>query len=267
MTYQATDASIQDGSPFELYSFVTGALRHAYTSNVASIVYGADTYLPAQITRGKITHTTEFMRGELSIRVPVSLPVAAMFLPGSPSKPTEVRIYRRHILDGAAETAQVWRGRVLSMKVEGMEAELVCGQLYGSMQRMGLRGNCQVGCRHALYDENCTVDRTLHDYAGNTASVIGSTVVVPGASAKPDGWYDGGLFVWGETSRLIVRHVGDILNLLAPVPDLTGGQPVTIYPGCDRSHATCTSKFNNDYFHGGYPWMPVKNPFVGDGVA
>jgi len=264
MSYPVTDASVQDGSPEELYLFVTGTLRHAYTNSRSVIVYGGDSYLPAQITRGKIVHTADIGRRELIVRCPVSLAVAAMYLPGAPSKLTEVRIYRRHILDGAAEYAAVWRGEVRSMRPRGMEAEIVCGQ---GRRRTGLRGNYAIPCRHALYGEGCGADKSLFVYAGTSASVIGSTVVVPGASLKPDGWYNGGLLVWGEQSRLVVKHSGDILQLLVHVPGLAGGQPVSIYPGCDHSHAVCRDKFARDYYHGGFPWFTADNPFTGDGVA
>lgn len=269
MSYLLTEESVQDGSPFEMYLFVTGALRHAYTNKGEPITYGADTYVPSQVSRSKISHTTEFTRGEVSINMPVGLEVPGLFISGSPSLATEVRIFRQHILDGLAETAQIWRGQVQAMKLKGMEAEIVCAQIYGNLQRTGLRAKFQIGCRHALYSPApaCGVNKATYGYAGTTSSVIGSTVVVPGASAQADGWYSGGLFEWGDTSRLIISHVGDILGLLSPIPELVGGQGVIIYPGCDHSHATCGSKFNNDYFNGGFPWMPIKNPFTGDGVA
>lgn len=267
MSYAVIEASAQDAAPIELYLFVTGEIRQAYTNAINEIVFGTDTYVPVQINRSGIEHTPEFMRGELTISCPVSLAIAGQFIGGSPSLPTEVRVYRRHLSDGAAETAQIWRGRVLSLRVRGVEAEIVCGQIYGSLQRIGLRGNYQVGCRHALYQPGCGVDKASYAYAGTSASVLGRTVLVPGASAQPDDWYPGGLFVWGEMSRTITRQSGDILELLAPVPGLLGGMPVTIYPGCDHSHAMCAARFNHDYFFGGFPWMPVKNPFSGDGIA
>jgi hypothetical protein len=37
--------------------------------------------------------------------------------------------------------------------------------------------------------------------------------------------------------------------------------------GCDRTFATCQSKFGNSLNFGGFPWIPVKNPFAGDSIV
>ncbi|WVX90535.1 tail assembly protein [Vibrio phage VpP2 MP] len=55
--------------------------------------------------------------------------------------------------------------------------------------------------------------------------------------------------------------------LLDAVPiGLAVGMEVSLVAGCDRTKATCQSKFNNLANYGGYLAVPTKNPFQ-DGIA
>ncbi len=47
---------------------------------------------------------------------------------------------------------------------------------------------------------------------------------------------------------------------------LAVGVPVSVYPGCDHTLATCSAKFGNVARYGGFPYFPQKNPFGGDPI-
>ena len=51
------------------------------------------------------------------------------------------------------------------------------------------------------------------------------------------------------------------------VADAAGSVPFEAFAGCDRTFATCQSKFGNSLNFGGFPWIPVKNPFAGDSIV
>ena len=44
------------------------------------------------------------------------------------------------------------------------------------------------------------------------------------------------------------------------------GDTIYLYPGCDRTLATCTAKFGNSANFGGFPFIPTKNPFGGSPI-
>ena len=58
-----------------------------------------------------------------------------------------------------------------------------------------------------------------------------------------------------------------IEQLLAVLPGLAVGVAFEAFAGCDRTFATCQSKFGNSLNFGGFPWIPAKNPFAGDSIV
>ena len=48
---------------------------------------------------------------------------------------------------------------------------------------------------------------------------------------------------------------------------LKAGDAFEAYPGCDHTLATCAAKFGNQLNYGGFPYIPVKNPFTGDAIV
>lgn len=66
---------------------------------------------------------------------------------------------------------------------------------------------------------------------------------------------------------MIVGHAGANLTLMAPLPGLAAGMSAKLYAGCDRSLSVCGSRFDNVVNFGGFPWIPLKNPFSGDAIV
>lgn len=125
----------------------------------------------------------------------------------------------------------------------------------------------QAPCVHVLYSDACGVSRAQQArggaiQAGSTRSVLR----VPLALA--DGWLDLGYveFMAGAlvgVRRAIRQHVSGELRLLLPLPaDPAVGDVVQVYPGCDKSLATCRAKFNNAARFRGYPFVPVPETSV-----
>ena len=56
-------------------------------------------------------------------------------------------------------------------------------------------------------------------------------------------------------------------ELPAVLPGLAVGVAFEAFAGCDRTFATCQSKFGNSLNFGGFPWIPAKNPFAGDSIV
>ena len=60
----------------------------------------------------------------------------------------------------------------------------------------------------------------------------------------------------------MTSHAGSSLTLANPCA-LAVSDAVTLYPGCARNRETCKNKFNNILNFGGWPWIPLRNPFDG----
>lgn len=137
-----------------------------------------------------------------------------------------------------------------------------------------------------------------HREDGLLASVAanGLTITVPEAANRAKGFFDHGFVVIGGSyaeeggellhvpraqgltpsqataasihggvRRAIMAHDGQTLTLAGPLPvgDYTteDAQRVSLFAGCDGAKTTCQSKFSNFKRYGGYPYIPIKNPF------
>ena len=123
----------------------------------------------------------------------------------------------------------------------------------------------QPGCLRTLYDTGCGVVRS--SVAVNSSVTSASTTVINtpmlvgfGLSV---GYFDQGYveFTSGAligVSRTIKSSGSGQLHLLNPLAAAPSpGDTFTAYPGCDRSQATCSAKFNNIAKFRGFPYVPM----------
>jgi hypothetical protein len=87
-------------------------------------------------------------------------------------------------------------------------------------------------------------------------------------SAKADGFYDNGqiVFTSGANSGLtkaVKSYSGQQFFFNSPLPLATNvGDTFIAYPGCDKTQATCTAKFNNLANFGGFPYVPAPETAI-----
>lgn len=122
----------------------------------------------------------------------------------------------------------------------------------------------QPSCQNALYDSACSLSQATFSAAGVVSSATSTTITITGAaaSAAAQYWALGGVvFTSGVNSgkfRAIKSFAGGVLTLLNPLPAMpANGDTLTVYAGCDRTLATCTSKFSNDINFKGQPFIPI----------
>ena len=127
----------------------------------------------------------------------------------------------------------------------------------------------QYGCDADLGDVRCGVDVNSPAYmaSGTVSELISSRVfVVSGIEAYGDGWFRHGKvkFTSGANAGReieIKRHddngSGARIELWqSPSRPVTTGEGVTLSAGCDRTLATCRTKFANVVNYRGFPHMP-----------
>lgn len=119
----------------------------------------------------------------------------------------------------------------------------------------------QTGCIHTLYDAGCGTSRAAQARAGTVAAGSSASSVLCGLT-QAAGFFDRGYleFTAGAmlgVRRTIKRSVPGSLVLLLPLPSVPAvGDAFSAYPGCDKSIATCSTKFANLANFRGYPFVP-----------
>ena len=125
----------------------------------------------------------------------------------------------------------------------------------------------QPGCTNTLFDPRCGLFKA--SFANNLVVQSGSTVnKIITTSAQPDSYFDNGqlLFTSGANSGLVKairQYIGGVLFFNSPLPSVPNpGDTFTAYPGCDKTQATCTNKFNNLANFEGFPYVPAPETAI-----
>lgn len=267
MSYASLEASTHAGKPVELYRFALGTSVWRYTSAQSAITHGGESYSPAPIRRSEIEQTQEFGRAMLTIEAALTLGVAETFIATPPDGVLSLTVFRGHLGDVDNEIITWWKGRVVTVVFGNSSATLRCEPIFTTLKRSGRRANYQLNCRHPLYHSGCKVNAADFKSTGFVESVVGLEVTSAVFLSMPSGWFVGGRFSAAGAQRLIIASSGNAITLSAPIPSLVAGAAFEAYPGCDHTLATCSAKFNNHLNFGGFPYIPVKNPFAGDALV
>lgn len=266
--------------PKELYRFVEGSSVWTVTSGDSSEVYNGETYIPVTIGRSEAESKNELSRANLQITVDLDNAMGRRWLKNILDEVVSLTLFSK---DGA-DVAVIWKGRLSSVKPEEIAITLVFESIFTSLRRPGLRAKYQRSCPHALYGRGCFLNKEDWAVTDVVTNVAGATVVMPIAATYPTGYFTSGMIEAPDgTLRFIINHVGDTLTLIRALDPLTaafaeagyglsygeyfGGVKARIFPGCDRTKETCDSKFNNLLNMGGFPYIPIKNPFSGSSIV
>lgn len=120
----------------------------------------------------------------------------------------------------------------------------------------------QTGCIHTLYDSGCGLLKS--SYAAASTVLTGSTAsMLLCGLTQALAYFDQGTITGtgganSGVTRTVKSYTPGVLNLSYPLPVAPGvGDAFTAYPGCDKTQATCTSKFNNIVNFRGFPYVPI----------
>ena len=277
MTYAAPETSIQDANPVELFTFTRDNSTWNYTSASAdytdTTVSPHVTYTSASIDAGNVEASNEDLRNSLKLTVSREFAIAELFRVAAPTDVVAVTIRRLHRDDGTPVVA--WMGRVLSCTTSGAEAVIQCEPLTISLKRTGLRQLYQRSCPHVLYGAGCGLDKADWDTSATVATISGLTITVGALMAGMS--YGGGFIEWidgnGNTERRFIESVStsgspetNTLMLTQAFVGLATSDTITVYPGCAHNTTSCNDEFSNIINYGGWPYIPVKNIFVGNPV-
>lgn len=139
------------------------------------------------------------------------------------------------------------------------------------------RNTYQTGCIHGLFDVGCGLTKANYQMAWSVAAGPGNgTIPVPAATpplpaALADNSEGLAIFVQGtilftsgvndgvfRTIKAVSTSVANGLDLVYPLETPPAvGDSFLIWPGCDKTAATCTARFANLAHFRGFPYTPA----------
>lgn len=273
MTFAAHELSIDAAKPIELFQVHYSGRSWYYTSADINVEFGGNIHVAVPCSHAAVEQQISGEKFALPITFPHDIPLGELFVVQPPSEIVSMTILVANS-DEPGVYVVLWKGRIVNIEWKYPWVELVTESIASSMKRVGLRRRYSLNCGYPLYSVKCGVSRESNRVNGTVTALNGTLVTVALSVAKPDGFFAGGLVVWGNAEssnserRMIFTSEGStgVLKLTTPVVGLVVGQAVALYPGCDHSISTCGSKFNNQDNFGGMPYIPQANPFAGSTV-
>lgn len=121
----------------------------------------------------------------------------------------------------------------------------------------------QPGCANTLFDGTCGMSKTAAAVTATATATSASRTVFATGLAQAAGYFSLGWAV-GVTGanagigRTIKLFSGGSITTIQPWPaGIAAGDTFTVYPGCDKTQATCNTKFSNLARFRGHPYVPA----------
>lgn len=262
-TYAASEASIQDGAPIELYDFYCGVSEWHYTSSEADFTDAESTlYTSTAISiPDDIESTDEDVRADIDIIVPRTNPLAELFRIIAPTRVVTVQI--REVHRGESDYAALWFGQILSAVQDGATYKLKCSALSASEIRSGPTERVQKTCNNTLFDSRCGLDPADFKHDTTVTAIVENIVTVASVGSGP---YAAGELIWvdsdGNTNSRFIESIATLaLTLQRPPYGLSVSDAVTLYPACNLSVDACLNTYNNLANMRARPHLTTKNAF------
>lgn len=125
----------------------------------------------------------------------------------------------------------------------------------------------QASCPATLFDSLCTLNRAA--FKTSNAVVAGSTMnKILTTLGQADGYFTQGSIKFTSGVNVgVMRPVklyasGNVFLGLKLDQNVSAGDTFDIYPGCDKTQATCNTKFSNLINFAGTPYVPVPETAI-----
>ena len=266
----------------ELYdiTLADGTQLH-YTTFDRNLVVGGTTYLsgPPNFKRGTVEEVLGLSKiGTLSLEVHANasdmiggVPILQKIARGDFDK-AQITVRRLFMDQNLVQQGTVIRfvGNIGDLdELSRTTAKFTCKSKVEDLNIQLPRNILQPTCIHTLFDSGCTLSKA--GFAVNGTAQAGSTVnKLLTTLTQPDSYFDNGqlVFTSGTNNGHVVAvrkylNSGGTVLVVVPLPAVPGvGDTFTIYPGCDKTQATCSTKFSNLANFGGFPYVPVPETAI-----
>lgn len=276
MAFETIANLLSGARPYYLYSFSIDGVEYLYTNKKTDITKSVDgvtgtLWASEAISHSKIVDSDQASRSELTITFPLDNTFAFNSLNSFILRPISVKIWKGFLNDPDGDLVIQFVGRALQTVADDKGSKILfkCMTEISSLQRKGLSGVIQRPCRHPHYGRGCNLDLTDWQVELPVASISadGRSLVVTGANAQADGYYQLGIMEYNGAFEMMLTHSGNNVTLVTAIPGLQaavvpGVTTVKIAPGCPLSREICNSRFSNVLNFGGFPFIS-DNPFDG----
>lgn len=180
------------------------------------------------------------------------------------------RFYMTTYGDTSAGLLTVFTGRVGKLEMDRTTIDFSINGFTELFNQPLPRNIYQANCLNTLYDSSCTINQAT--YAVNGSFSSGSTSNSLNASlGQATGYFSEGKIkftsgvnnnLW-RTVQLYTNGSPSVIKINVPVyTPPSNGDTFTIYPGCNKTMATCSAKFSNLANFRGFPFIPENSMAV-----
>lgn len=275
----------------DLYQFTLPSGSNFYwTSAQSNITYNGNTYLAAYLDsqpgfkRGATKTTVGLNADDLEIdieydastRINNMTPAAFALAGGFDNAKVVVSkalapSWSAPVVNGVVN---LFTGIVGEVQADSGTVKLTVNSMLRALNTAFPRNYFLPQCNHALFDAGCTLLASSYAFSGTVAATGTATNFTTNAAAA-DGYYALGYVVWltGANAGLksfvkSYANASGAFTLAYPISPPAAGDTFTAYPGCDKTQATCTSKFANLQHFRGFPYEPTPETLeVGPGSS
>ena len=277
-----------DGRPVELLTFRNGNNEYRYTNANNIVMNGAFEHTPVAYTRTAPSQSKDADDSQLRIKLPGSNPVALLYREILQSNITTVTIERYHANDPANDIQIFWKGQLGSVTVSDGTATMLCIPFTQGTDEIP-RYTYQGLCNYYLFEgQTCRVTKNNFRFVSTITGMLTPTLIqVSGLRVQAGAldalvtsslsseeldqyWLNGYCRVEsGEFRRIVDNPAGtgspldpDVIQITFAFISANPGDTIEVYAGCKRDTDTCVRKYDNLVNYGGWPTVPVVNPFT-----
>jgi hypothetical protein len=286
MTFEAYETA--DGRPIEFLTFRNGNNEYRYTNANVAVFNGAFEHEPLAYTRTAPSQSKDSDDSQLRVTLSGQNPIPLLYREILQSNITTLTIERFHFNDPDNDIQVFWKGELGSVTVTDGTATLLCIPFTQGRDEIP-RYTYQGLCNYYLFENaTCRVLKDNFRFVSTITGFLTPTLVqvaglrvrageidalVSGALSSEEldqYWLNGYCMVQsGEFRRITDNPAGtgspldpDVIRIPFPFVQASVGDDIEVYAGCNRSTDICKRKFANLENYGGWPTVPVVNPFT-----
>lgn len=269
-------AHLNAGNQFimaDLYTLtLVGGTVIRFTTWDTALVMGGNTFAMWSVERSRTRVTVGLEVDTLDLTI---TPTATTLVNGVAFLPAVLR----GALDGAALMLQrvfmpspgdtslggilLFSGKVSTADVDRFGAKITVKSELELLDIQIPRNTFQSGCGNTLFDQACGVNKAGQAVAGvvTAATLADISTALVGDLTLGLIRFDSG--VNAGVSRSVRQHSSGRVYFAVPLVSACAvGDAFTAWPGCDKTLATCESRFANRANFRGYPFIPVPETIL-----
>ena len=230
------------------------ALRSPYTSSENV------TYDPAVVTRQQIEEKSEIEKSEVEVSFRYRDTIYLERLRNIGFVTVTLKI--REVNTETGEIINLFSGRVINLKFKSHHLILRAESRITATKQSAPVRRYQRSCPYLLYGQGCQAKKARFAVPSSILEAVESDQLrMDTIGGFETNYFRGGMCLYGGQKYFILRPEAPDLITLSRAVKIGRILNVTLYPGCSHTLDECDTKFDNALNYGGFPDLPIENPF------